>query len=149
MNVTYFEYYPHYMGTTTAKVQMDVMTFLFAQHAAVDSMRAAETWREDVKNKKAAEFDFDVLLENIEDNVSKKTLYAFSNLLTNDAYVPNKVQAGANRVLADLVAKGFFVGQWEEGSYYVAIEGFEKKAATALAMLEAQHLADGFDDEDF
>jgi virulence-associated protein VapD len=124
------------MGTKTAKVQMEVETLLLAQHAIVNGMREEES---------TATYE---LFEAIQDGLEEEfgcTLYAFNNVVVNNEDDTEKLQQSADKVLRSLARKGFFVGQWEEGSYYLALKGFEKLAAVAQARLEAKHLANEFD----
>jgi hypothetical protein len=127
MNVTYFEYYPHYLGTMSSRVTMSDIAlgalFLVQQEQADDM--------------------FNSICEELEKECSC-TLYFLSSAITNDGMSDRKKDNArfAKRVYQSLTDKGFFVGEVEEGSYYFALAGSETKARAALFNIEAGHLAD-------
>lgn len=109
--VTYFEHYPHYMGTSNSKATMRIEDLVLLSLLARDDMDIFQ------------EFCDHLAAEN--DN----SLYAIEDLF--DMY-------SLRQITNALIKKGYFIGEWEEGSFFVAFKGNERKAKIELALHEAR-----------
>lgn len=137
--ITYLEHYPHYMGTmnSTATIAEEDLVLL-ATLVADDSEEAKE-----VLHEMNGEFDADG--EGIL-NVKQGNPCAFEILLKGDyGQTPQRAANHWKQVWKALRTKGYWVGQWEEGSYGLAAPGYERKAIAAIAHLEAEIAEDTFD----
>ena len=128
MKVTYLEYYPHYLGTITREVEFDVMDLLSALKAAT------------YEDEEAGDIA-DALEESVSDqlNNGKRFLYALGSVLVD-------YNNGANykKIVNALQKNGVWVGEWEEGTHALALEGKRSQAFQALAAIEAKYKEDEF-----
>lgn len=129
--LTYIEHYPHYMGTRNTKAQIELQDFVLL-----------------VLLGKEDEYEVDDGADEVLKNVKGSGPYAFTALLTNDHIARGnkaKMAAHLRRILKSFEKNGFYAAQWEEGSHAISLEGFEKKAMSAVARIEAQLAEDEFD----
>lgn len=115
MSIVYYEYYPHYQGTMTAKVVLDDTTFALLLTLMKDAN---------------ADEALDELVEEITDN-SKEALYGLGSVTCEEWITARKILNGINK-------NGYFVSQWEEGSFYFAEKDKTKEAKAALVLLESK-----------
>jgi hypothetical protein len=137
MLLTYIEYYPHYMGTlrTTAQIALEDFILLTEIEAANEG------------DDEPLDFYSDEALKNIKRN-NKLGPYAFDSFISNDCEAtgdPVKMRAHVRKILKHLSTKGYWAGQWEEGSFAIALPNKTKEAAAAIARIEAQIEEDEFD----
>ena len=133
MAITYYEYYPHYMGTKSA-----VLKFTEAQFDKIVKLAKA-TIKE---NKNGDADDSYEELENFVEGIAKKqkeTVYAFMEAVLNYFDSPRRPSTIANA----LKKKGVWSDQWEEGSFAFSNKG-AKVAKEAVRKIEAEHCLDGY-----
>lgn len=139
--VTYFEHYPHYaMGTMNTQFTMTIEEFVLLVLMRLESKALYEAAAKMSKGtKKAAMMSreaydilevFDDLIEARIQETSSKTAYA--TLETFETYKT------VNGFINALAKKGYIVAEWEEGSFYFALNGFERVAKKELALMEAK-----------
>lgn len=126
--VVYYEYYPHYMGTLTRRREMPASDLI---NIASYVLSGADD--EDEMFDTIEEFD-DYVAEL---NGKEKGTFAFSNALI-DQYANEGVKQ-AKAMMTALKTKGFWVGEWEEGTHYIALKEQETAAEAALRKIECEH----------
>lgn len=114
MNVTYFEHYPHMEGTINRTIKLDAVTFSMLITLAKDYLKK--------KNDDAGELLY-VLIKDCGQQ------YALDNAFIDDKKRPKAI-------IKALQKRGYWIDQWEEGSFYFALPGFEHKAKKKLIKLE-------------
>ena len=135
MSVTYYEHYPHYMGTLNAEV-----TFTNKEWKKLITLSKAA-----IKEDKAlggGSGDAADAFEDFKDEMEKKcgsTLYALDNAILNCYDSPRRPSTVANAIKK----KGVWSAQWEEGSHAFATTA--KKARKAVGKIEAKVAEDEFD----
>ena len=134
ITLTYFEHYPHYMGTMDTKMSIDL-----------DSMILASV----VLGTKD-EDDHENIYEDISDGhngLGDGSAYALATAIRGDNWPITAAgqKKHLDRVLKALATKGYWADMWEEGSHALAMPGKEKQAIHALALIEAQIEEDAFD----
>ena len=132
--VTYFEHYPHYMGTKNATVKFTQKQFDELIALAKVAIKA---------NKADADFDIeDAEIFNVIEAIEKKekvTLYALADALVNFFDSPRR----PSTITTALKKKGVWSGEWEEGSFAFSNKG-AAAAKKAVAKIEAKHTMDEF-----
>jgi len=129
--ITYYEYYPHYMGTMDAIVEMTESEF--------DNLIAL------AENVDATDHNDDDALEALEEacetaaDKADVKCYAFIDAFTGYWNDERGVPAAIVKKLAK--KKGTWSGEWEEGSFAFSVKGAEA-ARKAVAKIEAGHLED-------
>ena len=126
MDIVYYEYYPHDMGTMIARVVLPLEVLLLGREVAKDC------------NKNPDLVD---LLPDLEDSkdeaVKEKSCYFFYEAM-RDSWTVN------------LERKGWHHGLAEEGSFFWALPEFEDVALKALKKYEAKVFLEGeFDDDGY
>jgi len=127
--ITYFEYYPHYMGTMTATVQFTEKQF--------DKM--LELAKGAIKEHKDGDGDDRPAYQKLDDFVTaiekdkKVTVYALTEALLNYFGSPRRPSS----IKAAIKKKGVWAGEWEEGSHAFATT--KKKAQDAVKAIEIKH----------
>lgn len=131
MKITYYEYYPHYMGTTTATVS-------FTRNQFDELLDLAKVI---IKNHKdgndEGEDEAQYKLDQIIDEIEKKQgveIFALGEALLNYFDSPRR----PSTIASAIKKKGVWVGEWEEGSFAFATT--KKKAVDAVRQIEAKHL---------
>ena len=130
MAITYYEYYPHYMGTMSATIK-----FTEAQFNKIVKLAKAA-----IKEDKNG--DADDSREELEDFVEgiakkqKQTTYAFMEAVIDSPRRPSTIAT-------TLKKKGVWSDQWEEGSHAFSNKG-AKVAKEAVRKIEAEHCLDGY-----
>ena len=135
----YYEYYPHYMGTTTFEGDFDIeeMDQLHASYVASEKVR--KPWSAKVKQpalvleQDRAEDAFESKLENnLEGEDESGASYAWRDILTNWP----KIRRALER-------KGEWADDWEEGSHGISMTS-ARDARKLVGKLEAKHTEDEF-----
>ena len=131
MAITYYEYYPHYMGTTSATIE-----FTKAQFDKIVSLAKAA-----IKEDKNGDADdnyeeLEEFVETIAKKQKEKT-FAFMEALLNCFDSPRRPSTIVNA----LKKKGVWADQWEEGSFAFSNKG-KKAAKEAVRKIEAEHCLD-------
>lgn len=146
MKIMYYEYYPHYRGTLKASIKIDEMMFAMMQTLIADV-------RDPNLDDDAAEEPFDELLDALETAHPNTTIFALSDALvngewfgmkgsnqpTNEPPARQRIDKVIKKINRALATKGFFAGEWEEGSFYFCVKGKEKAARSALLAIEHKH----------
>ncbi len=131
--VTYFEHYPHYMGTKNA-------TLTFTQKQFDNMLVLAKAAIKEDKNSDTD--DAYIALEDYIKPFEEKagdTAYALTDALLNYFNSPRRPAA----INTALNKKGVWSGEWEEGSHAFSNKG-AKTARAAVAKIEAQMVEDDF-----
>lgn len=134
MNLTYLEYYPHYLGTITREIEIPA-------EWVIDLFEGLKANNRDPDEELTGE-----MIEDVQDALEEKLgdpLYAFGNIFYRDTY-PNPT-FNYKKVMGELNEKGYWAGEWEEGSHALALPGKRKDALNALARIEAELTEDNFE----
>lgn len=102
------------MGTKNATVKIDLLMMLMAQQIAIEIRSCDDGLGDEL---------FVSIVEGIEEE-NNVTLYAFAEALTNSGYTAGEAKKGAAKIIRALKSKGWFAGEWDEGSFYLALTGF-------------------------
>lgn len=130
--IVYFEHYPHYAaGTIDTKVEITDENFALLL-ALVES--DSEEGQDLVESEGNGTEDFFV-------TKPKRGPYAFEAAVFDYGDGPQRVK----EILRAFKSKGYWAGEWEEGSFAFALEGFEEDAINALARIEARVARNSFD----
>lgn len=146
MKIALISYYPHFMGTTSGTVQVDATLFCMMLTLAVDYDLVAE--RDELWDM--MEFG---LLKNRKCNRIDRELHA--KLLQEEGcgwhgvpeafegfYNGISPQRSVKKMMKSFEEKGFIAGEWEEGTFAVALPGYEQKAKKAMAKIESGFIED-------
>lgn len=130
--ITYFEYYPHYMGTMSSTIELDE-----------DQMESLLVLATDLSVNPDSDDAYEKIDEAVDAIADENgcTLYALVDALTGNW--ENAKDRPAKIVKKLEGKKGVFAGDWEEGSFAFSVKG-EKAAKKAVAKIEAKHLEEEF-----
>lgn len=153
--VKFMSYYPHESGTTVSVRELDETLFciLLAMLQDEEQTNRSETFgdthfAELVDLIDTIGFDYDTSASRAEKQLYKRLVkksgedfYAFYDALTGQ-YQDLKPSVWRNRILRSFEEKGFIADEFEEGTFAIALPGYEKDAVRAMADMEAKHAYD-------
>ena len=136
MSVTYFEHYPHYMGTMNVTIKFTNKQFNKVIELAKTVIKARN------KPLGADDVAYDALSAYLgkickEQDVEEYAL--IESLIDSTEHSPRRPSSIVNK----LKKKGVWSGEWEEGSYAFSNKG-AKAARKAVGKIEAKHTEDEF-----
>ena len=135
MSVTYFEHYPHYMGTLNAEIKFTNKEW----EKLITLSKAAIKEDKDLKGGEGEAYEaFDTFKDEMEKK-SGDTVYALDVALLDYYNSPRRPSTIANAINK----KGVWSSMWEEGSH--AFGTTAKKAHKAVGEIEAKVAMDDFD----
>ena len=117
----YYEHYPHYMGTKNSKFAVNI--------SDVDELH--DLYLDQKKRELGDDEEPWYMIVSSWDN------YAFGEIIQEWPAVRKALET-----------KGFWAGQWEEGSHAISMDSM-RDAANEVGKIEAQIKADEFDDDDW
>jgi hypothetical protein len=129
MKLTFFCHYPHRMGTIKTEHTFDESMLHLAMACVPVCDAADETVDLEMQ---------EIIIDEIElskvPGKGRRPMYAFDNMLDDDgsAYTVAQLRNQRRKILNSLDSKGFFVGEWEEGSYVLYVQGKKRPAMAAL-----------------
>lgn len=129
MKIKYFEYTAHWTGDQTAVATIDQDTLILLATLECDGSDEAEDIMEDIDDCYAEKGIVDVRAGK---------MYAFPALLSGDYSKFAGKRRHWNKVWKALDTNGWWAGQWEEGSYALALPGKENEAIAAIEQIEAR-----------
>ena len=135
MPITYFEHYPHYMGTMNATIKFTDKQF----SKVIELAKAA------IKESKVVpdgESDAAIALEEFTNAIAEKQgmqIYALEEALVDYFDSPRRPASITNA----LKKKGVWSGEWEEGSFAFSNKGV-RAAKKAVAKIEAKLAENNF-----
>lgn len=122
--ITYYEHYPHSTGTMNTRVKMNEEIFaLLLVLATSDDGDDMDLFRDLVDELPAKR------------NVKHMGPYAALDMFSNESS-----EGWAKKMVRRLQKKGFIVNTWEEGSFFIALPGFERDAMRKLIAQETEIL---------
>ena len=133
MTITYYEYYPHYMGTMSATIKFTEAQFNEMINLAKNAIKANKADEDDTEYER---------LDNFIETIAKKQkekVFAMTDALLNYFDSPRRPSAIVNA----LKKKGVWSDQWEEGSFAFSNKGVNV-AREAVRAIEAEHCLDGW-----
>ena len=131
--ITYYEYYPHYMGTMSATIKFTEAQFKKMIKLAKEAIKADKDGEDDTKYEELDDF-----IEKIAGKQKEKQ-FALITALTNYFDSPRRPSSITNA----LKKKGVWSDEWEEGSHAFSTKG-KKVAKEAVRKIEAEHCLDGY-----
>jgi hypothetical protein len=135
--ITYFEHYPHYMGTINSTAKITDENFALLLTLVADEGEEARDLIENEFEENYLEF----LLSR-----PQRGVYALAAALEDhDTSASGSCTKRVKQILRAFATKGYWVGYWEEGTHAFALPGYEKEAINAIAKLEAKIAEDTFD----